>query len=132
MQDFQIREIEKSILSTFRSPAAAEKYNQLVAEKEALMQKQSSGEYDRLKGQLEALQAAQIDSTERYAGLSKQSAEKVEKVRQIQSNLDVVTGDLSATNFELAVLSNQISQNRAEIKNAERQLKSFESSGVSE
>lgn len=85
-----------------------------------------------LKRDLESLQQAQIDSAEHYAELPALAAEKIEAVRQMQSSLDVVTGDLSATNFELAVLSNQISQNRAAIKNAERQLKSFELNEVSE
>lgn len=132
MQDFQIREIEKSILSTFRSPAAAEKYNQLVAEKDALVKRNSSGEFSQLQRQLRSLEKRKTEIAERSAELSALAPELITTINKLQAQLEFATGELNIVNFELATLANRTSQNRAAVKDAERRLKQYESKEVSE
>ena len=125
MQSFELEQLDRQISSVFKSPAMREKYLELVAAKDALVEKQSSGERERLQEELQALKQAQTEASERYSELSKLAAEKAAMVREIQIKLDSSTGDLSATQFELAVLSNRISEGRAAIKTVERRLREY-------
>lgn len=132
MEDFQIEQINQQIQSTFRSPAAAEKFNQLVAEKDALIQRQSSGEFSKLQRQLRSLEKRKIEIAERSAELSVLAPELITTINKLQAQLEFATGELNAVNFELATLANRTSQNRVAVKDTERQLKQFESNEVSE
>lgn len=123
-----LEDLNKEISSIFRTKENQEKYEKLIAERENLLQRQSSGERENLEREIAEIKNRQSTSGERRERLLKIIAEKSEIVRHIQPQLDKATAELNQANFDLSIFDANIQNDRITLKNSIAKLEKF--SGV--
>ena len=120
--NFELEQLDKQISSVFKNPAAAEKYNQLIEQKQNLISNQTSGEQKKLEREIDEIRQRQANSGAKRYQLLQVIAEKADAVRIIEPQLEAAQRKLNQANLELSFFEQSVSQDRTTLKKSTTKL----------
>ena len=127
-QTFELEQLDKQISSIFRTKDAQEKYEKLIAEREQLLNKQSSGELQRLDREIQEISQRKVNSGAKRHQLLQTINEKMDAVRIIEPQIEAAKRQLNQANLELSFFEQGVAEDRKNLKILTKKL--FELTGV--
>ena len=117
-----ILDIENSISAIFKTKENQEKFNQLIAERENLLSKQSSGEIQKLEREIQEISQRKANSGAKRYELLQTIQEKMDAVRIIEPQIEAAQRQLNQANLELSFFEQGVANDRKDLKNLTKKL----------